>query len=204
VRIVEQATNNAALAHILQVQRELSHASSDLQSRLQQAPPLSGTFPATPIGKQLQTAAQLLVAKVPVAVMKVSLGSFDTHANQLGQHERLLKELAEGLVAFRQAVQQTGQWDRVLVMTYSEFGRRVSENASVGTDHGTAAPHFLLGGKVKGGLYGPTPSLTDLQEGDLKYQIDFRSLYSTLITNWWGLPVTMFGKQDYAVIDCLA
>lgn len=204
VRPVEQITTNAALAHILQVQRELSHASSDLQVRLQQAPPVSTTFPTTPIGKQLQTAAQLLTAKVPVAVIKVSIGSFDTHANQLGHHERLLKELAEGLVAFRQAVQQAGQWDRVLVMTYSEFGRRVSENASAGTDHGTAAPHLLLGGKVKGGLYGGMPSLTDLQEGDLTHQVDYRSLYSTLVTNWWGLPATIFGKQEYALLDCLA
>lgn len=204
VRVVDQATSNPALAHILQVQRELSHASSDLQGRLSQAPPLSTVFPATPIGKQLQTAAQLLAARVPVAVIKVSIGSFDTHANQLGHHERLLKELAEGLVAFRQAVQQVGQWDRLLVMTYSEFGRRVGENASAGTDHGTAAPHFLLGGKVKGGLYGTMPSLNDLQEGDLKYQLDYRSLYSTLVTNWWGLPTTIFGKQDYSRIDCLA
>lgn len=204
VRVVEQATSNAALAHILQVQRELSHASLDLQIRLQQAPTLSATFPTTPIGRQLYTATQLLAAKVPVAVIKVSIGSFDTHANQLGHHERLLTELAEGLAAFRQAVQQAGQWGRVLVMTYSEFGRRVGENASNGTDHGTAAPHLLLGGKVKGGLYGISPVLTDLQEGDLKHQIDYRSLYSTVITSWWGLPATMFGKQDYAVIDCLA
>lgn len=203
VRAVEQATNNTALAHILQIQRELSHASSDLQARLRQAPALSTTFPASPIGKQLQTAAHLLAAKVPVAVIKVSLGSFDTHANQLGHHERLLKELAEGLVAFRQAVQQAGQWDRVLLMTYSEFGRRVGENASAGTDHGTAAPHLLLGGKVKGGLYGNTPSLADLQEGDLKYHLDYRSLYSTLVEKWWELPVTFFGNQDFATLDVL-
>jgi uncharacterized protein (DUF1501 family) len=145
--------------------------------------------------------AQLLISKVPVVVMKVSIGSFDTHANQLGHQERLLKELTEGIMAFRDAVQQSGQWDRVLMMTYSEFGRRVGENASGGTDHGTAAPHFFLGGKVKGGLYGKAPSLVDLQDGDLRHHIDYRSLYRTIITNWWGLPAA---NQEFPAIDCLA
>lgn len=204
VPAVEQTSSNRALVHILQVQRELTHAAGDLAQRLQLAPSLQGTFPASPIGKQLETAAQLLVAKVPVAVIKVSHGSFDTHAGQLGHHERLLKELAEALVAFRQTVQQARLWDRVLVMTYSEFGRRVGENASSGTDHGTAAPHFMLGGKVKGGLYGATPSLADLQGGDFKHQIDYRSLYATVVKDWWGLPVGIFDRRDYPTLGFLA
>lgn len=199
-----QASSNPALAHILQVQRELTHAAVDFAQRLEQSPPLHATFPPSPIGRQLQTAAQLLAAKVPVAVIKVSIGSFDTHANQLGHHERLLKELAEAVVAFRQAMQQFGHWDRVLMMTYSEFGRRVGENASSGTDHGTAAPHFFLGGNVKGGLYGAAPSLMDLAEGDLRHHIDYRSLYRTVITNWWGMSGTISRMSDYPVIDCLA
>ena len=89
-------------------------------------------------------------------------------AAQHGHHERLLKELAESLVAFRQAMAQAGLWNRVLMMTYLEFGRRVGENASAGTDHGSAAPYFFLGGSVKGGLYGIAPSLSDLQGGDLR------------------------------------
>ncbi|SRR6185437_2820603 len=204
VPAIEQTSSNRALAHILQVQRELTHAAGDLTRRLEQSSSLQTSFPASPIGRQLQTAAQLLSAKVPVAVIKVSIGSFDTHANQLNHHERLLKELAEGIVAFRHAVEQAGQWDSVLIMTYSEFGRRVGENASTGTDHGTAAPHLLLGGMVKGGLYGTAPSLADLQEGDLRHHIDYRSLYRTVITNWWGLPAIMLGKQDFPAIDCLA
>jgi uncharacterized protein (DUF1501 family) len=201
---VEQSSSNRALAHILQVQRELTRAAGDLAQRLQQAPSIQGTFPVSPIGKQLETAAQLLVANVPVAVIKVSHGSFDTHAGQLGHHERLLKELAEALVAFRQTARQTGFWDRVLMMTYSEFGRRVGENASSGTDHGTAAPHLVLGGKVKGGLYGVTPSLTDLEGGDLKYQVDYRSLYATVINRWWEVPETIFDRRDYPSLGFLA
>ncbi|HEY6085182.1 MAG TPA: DUF1501 domain-containing protein [Nitrospira sp.] len=203
VRAIEQSTPNKALAHILQVQRELSRAAGDLALRLEQAPSLQETFPSTGIGRQLETAAQLLVAKIPVAAIKVSHGSFDTHANQLGQHERLLRELAEGLVAFRQVLRAHGMWDRTLIMSYSEFGRRVGENGSGGTDHGTAAPHFLLGGTVKGGLYGVAPQLADLQEGDLKYQIDYRSLYTTIINDWWDLPVTILDKKNYPALDCL-
>ena len=204
VRAVEQTSSNAALAHILQVQRELTRAAGDLALRLQHAPSLQDTFPSSPIGKQLETAARLLVANVPVAVIKVSHGSFDTHAGQLGHHERLLKDLAEGLVAFRKTVQEADLWDRVLVMTYSEFGRRVGENASSGTDHGTAAPHLVLGGKVKGGLYGATPSLMDLDEGDLKHQVDYRSLYSTVVKDWWGLPATLFDWRDFPALGFLA
>lgn len=89
----------------------------------------------------------------------------------------------------------------MLVMTYSEFGRRVSENAGAGTDHGTAASHLLLGGKVKGGLYEHTPSLVDLQNGHLKYHPDYRSLYSTLMTKWRGLPATFFGTRNVAALD---
>ncbi|MBX9659614.1 MAG: DUF1501 domain-containing protein [Nitrospiraceae bacterium] len=204
VKVVEQSSANRALAHILQVQRELTHAAGDLAAHLQQAPPLQTTFPSSPIGHQLETAAQLLTAKVPVAVIKVSQTGFDTHAGQLGHHERLLKELAEGLVAFRQAMVQAGLWDRVLLMTYSEFGRRVGENASAGTDHGTAAPHLFLGGSVKGGLYGSMPSLNDLQEGDLKYRIDYRSLYATVMRSWWGIPETTIVGPEYQAINCLA
>lgn len=162
------------------------------------------TFPASPIWRQWETAAQLLVAKVPVAVIKVSHGSFDTHANQLGHHERLLKELAESLVAFRQAMAQAGIWNRVFMMAYSEFGRRVGENASAGTDHGTAAPYFFLGGSVKGGLYGIAPSLSDLQDGDLKYQVDYRSLYAMVTRNWWGLPGTRMVGPEYPAVNVLA
>jgi len=201
VQAITQASSNPALAHILQVQQELTHAASDLAQRLQASPSLATSFPATSIGRQLQTVAQLVIATVGVVVVKVSIGSFDTHANQLGHQERLLKELAEAIMAFRQAVQQAGQWDRVLMMTYSEFGRRVGENASSGTDHGTAAPHFFLGGKVKGGLYGKAPSLVDLLDGDLRHHVDYRSLYQTVITHWWGVPAV---NQSYPAIDCLA
>ena len=197
-------TTNRALAHILEVRREISRAALDLQGRLQEAPPLAIDFPTNKFGKQLEVAAKLIAAKVPVAVIKVTQGSFDTHAGQLAAHHRLLEELAQGLMAFRAAMEQQGLWKDVLVMTYSEFGRRVGENASHGTYHGTAAPHLLTGGRVRGGLYGTSPSLTDLQEGDLKHTLDYRSLYATVIEKWWGLPTVSFGTGRYPAMDCLA
>lgn len=204
VRPASLSTTNRALAHILEVQLEISHAAIDLQGRIQQVPPLGIDFPVSKIGKQLEVAAKLIAAQVPVAVIKVSQGSFDTHAGQSAAHHRLLDELAQGLMAFRAAMEKRGVWKDVLVMTYSEFGRRVGENASHGTDHGTAAPHLLMGGRVKGGLYGTPPSLTDLQEGDLKHTLDYRTVYATVIEKWWGLPAISFGTGRYPAIDCLA
>ena len=203
VHPTEQTTTNRALAHILEVQREIARASGDLERRLKQAAPPSVPFPATRIGKQLEIAATLMSARVPAAVIKVTHGSFDTHAGQLNQHQRLLQELAEALTAFRANLRQAELWDRLLVMTYSEFGRRVAENGSQGTDHGTAAPHFFMGGRVKGGLYGSQPPLADLQEGDLKHWVDYRSLYNTVIQNWWGLRGDLFGGSTFPPINCL-
>jgi len=198
------ATQNHALRHILEVQAEISRAAADLQSRIQSVAAPDDEFPTTGIGKQLALAARLIAAQVSVAVVKVTHGSFDTHAGQPATHHRLLEELAQALAGFRTVLRRQGLWDRVCVMTYSEFGRRVAENGSHGTDHGTAAPQFLLGGQVKGGLYGAYPSLTDLQDGDLRYTTDFRSLYNTVLRNWWQLPGTIFSDQSYPPIDCLA
>lgn len=200
---VSVPTPNRALAHILEVRREISQAATDLQGRMQQVPPLPIDFPSHKFGKQLEVAARLIAAKVPVAVIKVTHGSFDTHAGQLNAHHRLLEELAQGLLAFRAAMVQQGLWRDVLVMTYSEFGRRVGENASHGTDHGTAAPHVLMGGRVRGGLYGTSPSLTDLAAGDLKHTLDYRSVYATVIEPWWGLPAVVFRSGRYPAVDCL-
>ena len=128
--------------------------------------------------------ARLIVNDVSPIVYKVSLGSFDTHANQLVRHESLLDQLAVGLSVFRRVLKQAGKWDDTLVMTYSEFGRRATENASAGTDHGTAAPVLLLGGRVNGGLLGRQPSLRDLENGDLRFAVDFRSVYNSVARQW--------------------
>ncbi|MFQ5935492.1 MAG: DUF1501 domain-containing protein [Acidiferrobacterales bacterium] len=195
-------TGNATLSHLLDVQKDLYQAASTLRQRLAQMPALEVMFPKTRIGRQFETAAQLLVSAVPVPVIKLSHGSFDTHSQQRRQHDRLLSELADALRVFRAAMQTAGLWDQVLVLTYSEFGRRAAENGSRGTDHGTAAPHFLLGGRVKGGFYGKQPALTSLRDGDLQHHVDYRSLYATVTRYWWDLRHDSFLRR-YPPIDCL-
>jgi uncharacterized protein (DUF1501 family) len=116
----------------------------------------------------------------------------------------LLRELAEGLAALRVALAPTGHWRRTLVLTYSEFGRRAHENCSLGTDHGTAAPHSFLGGRVRGGWYGRQPALDALRDGDLAHHVDYRSLYATVARRWWAMASDFLGARAYPLLDCLA
>jgi uncharacterized protein (DUF1501 family) len=148
------------------------------------------TYPTDPFSSQLRLAAQIIGSNVGTRIFFVSIGSFDTHAGQRAQQDRLLGYLASGLHAFYADLQAHALQDNVLAMTFSEFGRRVAQNASNGTDHGTAMPLFIVGGKVKGGVYGEHPSLTDLDNGDLKYAIDFRSVYETVLERWLGRDST--------------
>ncbi|HEX4836486.1 MAG TPA: DUF1501 domain-containing protein [bacterium] len=144
-------------------------------------------YPKDPFGQKLQIVSELIAAGAPTRVYHLSLGGFDTHATQAGRHDRLLESLDAGLGAFVKDLAQKGVQDKVLVMTFSEFGRRVAENASGGTDHGTAAPMFLIGSTVVPGIHGAHPSLADLDQGDLKYRIDFRSVYASVLERWIGV-----------------
>jgi uncharacterized protein (DUF1501 family) len=143
-------------------------------------------YPATPLGQQLQMVAQMIAGGLKTRVYYVSMGGFDTHANEKQAHDRLMQTLSAGIGAFMKDLKSQGNDQKVVLMTFSEFGRRVSENASRGTDHGTAAPMFVMGANVKGGVYGDHPSLRpqDLDAGDLKFHTDFRSVYATLLTDW--------------------
>ncbi len=198
------AAANPALSHVLRVREEIHASASVMESRLQRAPALDTRFPQGPLGRQLAVAARLIAAGVPLGAIKVSQTGYDTHAQQAGRHPRLLEQLAASLAAFREALVGAGLWDRVLVMTYAEFGRRVAENASNGTDHGTAAPHFILGGRVRGGLYGMPPALGDLDGGDLRPTMDFRRLYATAAQGWWGLPPSREALAGQRPLPCLS
>ncbi len=134
----------------------------------------------------LQTIAKLITGGVGTRVYYLSLGGFDTHANQPRQHANLLGNLADGLAAFYADLAQQGRASDVTVLTFSEFGRRVKENGSAGTDHGAASVMLALGGGVKGGVVGDYPSLSDLDDGDLRFHTDFRSVYATLLDKWLG------------------
>jgi uncharacterized protein (DUF1501 family) len=116
----------------------------------------------------------------------LSNGGFDTHARQAETQEKLLTNLSSAVLAFQREMEAIGRADKVVVLVFSEFGRRSYENASGGTDHGAAGPMFLIGKNVKGGLYGKLSNLNDLQDGDLKFEIDFRQVYATALDNWIG------------------
>jgi uncharacterized protein (DUF1501 family) len=143
-------------------------------------------YPATPLARSLKLVGQLIAGGLATRVYYVSQGGYDTHTNQAGQQERLLQELGDSVKAFVEDLKAQGNLARVLVMTFSEFGRRVAENANGGTDHGAAAPMFVLGDKIKAGLHGHYPSLApaDLFNGDLQYNVDFRSVYAGLLEEW--------------------
>ncbi|MDB5802452.1 MAG: Twin-arginine translocation pathway signal sequence protein [Rhodocyclales bacterium] len=174
-----------ALAHVLRVEADVSHAAQSLGG----AVALKTEFPNHEFGRTCRTACETLARSNGVAVVRLTIGSFDTHQNQAGRHTALLTQLSEGLSSLKSALVELGRWDDSLILSYSEFGRRPRENQSGGTDHGTVAPHFVLGGKVRGGLYGQTPSLARLDETDnLPWQIDFRQLYATVLERWWQLP----------------
>jgi uncharacterized protein (DUF1501 family) len=177
----------AAERRLVEVQQDTVHAARAIRDAIAKTPGFATEFPETPLGRQMETAATLLAGGLQVPVIKLTLGGFDTHTDEKARQPKLLEELAGAVAAFRDAMREKGLWNDVLVVTYSEFGRRVQENASGGTDHGTAAPQFVLGGAVKGGLVGREPSLSDLDGGDLRFTTDFRSLYATIAREWWGL-----------------
>lgn len=144
-------------------------------------------YPEGKFAAQLQDAARLIAAGTGQRVLYVSLGGFDTHAGQRAEQDELLGHLASGLAAFQADLEAQGLADRVIVMGFSEFGRRVAENASAGTDHGKGSVMFALGKGVKGGIHGDSPDLEDLSDGDIKYRQDFRGVYATALTRWLNL-----------------
>jgi uncharacterized protein (DUF1501 family) len=195
---------NPALRHVLAVRHEVNAAAAGLRDKLRDGPSPAYSYGQDPgLARQLDLATRLLLARVPVVAIKVALLGFDTHANQVPVHERLLGLLAGNLATLRKNLIAADLWNDVVVMTYSEFGRRAKQNASGGTDHGTAAPQFVMGGKVKGGLHGVYPSLADLQDGDLKHTIDFRSVYAAMAKGCWGLQRD-FGARQSRLLEFLA
>jgi uncharacterized protein (DUF1501 family) len=146
-------------------------------------------YPPSGLAQRLRVIAQLIKAGLTTSIYYTQLGSFDTHATQAGVHNGLLFELGASLQAFVTDLVKSGEGERVLVLVFSEFGRRLAENASAGTDHGTAAPLFLAGPAIHAGLHGPYPNLHDLDDGgDPKFAIDFRRVYTTLLDRWLGCP----------------
>jgi uncharacterized protein (DUF1501 family) len=170
--------------------------SSDKVLEIARKFPASITYPHTALGDSLSLVGRMIAGGLATRVYYVSQGGYDTHTNQVATHARLMGELNDALVAFAQDMKLQGNFGRVMLMTFSEFGRRVTQNASNGTDHGAAAPMFIMGGGVKAGLFGQYPSLTALNAGDLAYNVDFRSVYATILDRWLRAPSReVLGRQ---------
>ncbi|HEX8523349.1 MAG TPA: DUF1501 domain-containing protein [Tepidisphaeraceae bacterium] len=149
------------------------------------------------LGQQLKLIAQIISGNFGTRIFYCQSGGFDTHASQTGQHERILSNVASAIRAFHKDMEAKGLGNKVTVMCFSEFGRRVNQNSSAGTDHGTAGPMFVSGAAVKPGVYGAYPSLTDLDNGDLKYTTDFRRVYATLLEKWLNADSAALLKNKF-------
>ena len=186
-------TVDDAIAHLLAGQPANSDATAGSTS-------LEGTGGANSLTPQLDLVARLVKAGSPTRVYGVSLGGFDTHANEKATHAGLMADVDTAVTAFFKSLEGSPEGSRVVLVAYSEFGRRVAANGSGGTDHGTAAPMFVAGPRVKGGFYGDEPSLTNLDNGDLKFTTDFRSVYATLLEQLIGVEAkASLGKPFVAV-----
>ena len=190
-------TGGRAVEFISRTAMDAQHSSDqvrEIAARVQS----QAEYPASQLAGSLKLVAKLIGGGLPTRIYYVSQGGYDTHTNQLGSQQRLLGDLADSVKAFTTDLKAQGNMGRVLVMTFSEFGRRVSENANGGTDHGAAAPMFIIGNKVKAGLFGQYPSLApqDLYQGDIKYNVDFRSVYAGVLENWLKTKsAPILGKQ---------
>jgi uncharacterized protein (DUF1501 family) len=177
-------------------------AMAELQGKLSTFTPKQ-TYGNDRFGNGFRQISQIVATSPQTRVVYFSAGGFDTHSKQADAHANLMKQFGDALLAFQREMEATGRADKVMVMVFSEFGRRVYENGSAGTDHGAAGPMMLVGKNVKGGLHGPNPSLTDLDRGDLKWNTDFRKVYATSLDGWMGGDSAVVLGEDFGNIDVL-
>jgi uncharacterized protein (DUF1501 family) len=179
-----EVQDESQLGFLMRTALDAQVSSDRIREAVAKAPLVA--YPRSPLAGQLQLVASMIRAGLSTRVYYVSLGGFDTHANQAGQHANLLRQVGNALNAFHKDLKAQGNAGRVLTMAFSEFGRRVAQNGSGGTDHGTAAPMYLVGDMVRPGLLGDHPPLDDLDEGDLRFTVDFRSVYAAILEDWMG------------------
>ncbi len=194
---IESKNDNLLQSMAAQSMRDLFTVSGDITPILKAPAPAAPDLPTaiggnaggdTNLTQQLDIVAKLVTAGAPTRVWSVSLGGFDTHANEKGAQSILLGVVSQGISKFMSQMRATNRGNDVVVLVYSEFGRRVKANASEGTDHGTSGPVFVLGSRIKGGLYGEQPSLSNLKNDDLAVTTDFRDIYASLLEKVLGTP----------------
>lgn len=185
--LVRPAPEKSPLEHVLSTYDSAQVTGEAIRRKLVASRDRNWNFPWSDLGQQLRTVARLLDASVEVPVLKVMQAGYDTHDAQPDAHAVLLTELSDAIEAFASAMRDIGLWDQVTVVTYSEFGRTARENGSGGTDHGTAAPVFAVGGGVVGGFDGARPSLDQLEDGEMIFTTDYRRIYSAILGDLWGV-----------------
>jgi uncharacterized protein (DUF1501 family) len=191
------------LAHVMEIEANAQRSSEELP-KLVAGYTTQASYPATGLGRSLALAAQIVGSNLGTKVIYVEHGSFDTHVSQKLTQNQLLAQFSNAVGAFYADLAAHGNERRVLTVTFSEFGRRIEENGSRGTDHGEASPLFLIGGGVKGGLYGTLPDLSATNMGNVRYTTDFRSVYATVLERWLGRPSIGVLNGAFAQIPVLA
>lgn len=177
-------------------------SSADYIFKQSKVHPTSTVYPTTDIGNSFKTIASLIFSDINTKVYYLSLGSFDTHVGQDGQQRRLFMEMNAAISAFVKDLQQNNRFQDVMLMTFSEFGRRVAQNASGGTDHGTANNMFFISGGLKQkGLLNAMPDLNDLKNGDLQHKVDFKNVYATLLNKWLGADDRKILGKELSYLD---
>ncbi len=181
---------------------EANTSSKQVEAILKKVKP-EHDYPATRFAKELQVVSQLIRGNMPSRIYYLSRGGFDTHKNQAGTHATLMTDVGDALQAFNAELNATGHGKQVRVLVYSEFGRRVKQNSSGGTDHGVAAPVFVLGGNIKGGFYGKRPSLKSdaLIKGDIAHTTDYRAVYATLLEKHLGTDSQPVLFKEFEMLD---
>jgi len=199
---VEAIERNPSLAQRSGIDPDIVPVTDRMASHVDRSP-LKTAFPPDPFGTSIKTAMAWLAAQRAAAI-RVTLNGFDTHQNQPDRHAALLAQFAGGMIALHDALVELGLWDRTLIVTVAEFGRSARENANLGTDHGTAAPHFVAGGRVRGGLYGDAPQLARIDgNGNLPVGVDFRQVYATVLGPWWGIDPRAVLQQRFEPLPLL-
>jgi len=187
-------SDNPQLDFVRKIANSVTEGSDDIQKALAKSTS-ENSYPKTGLSKNLEWIARLIKGNLNSKVYYTSLGGFDTHDNQLAIHERKLTELNDAIFSFYQDLKKAQLLENVTIVVFSEFGRRVKDNGN-GTDHGTAAPMFIIGGNNKGTIIGKNPNLSDLDNGDLKYEIDFRSVYATLLKQKMNFDYSKIGINN--------
>jgi len=202
-RVSQPADSQPSLLDFVQRTAVQTYASSRRLQEIGRNYQPRATYPQSALGNHLRLAAQLIDAGLGARLFYVTLDGFDTHAGQAGPHANLLRDVSDSITAFYRDLAARGHQDRLLIMTFSEFGRRARENGSRGTDHGSGAPMILVGGRVRSGVVGEHPSLSSLEDGNLRHHTDFRQVYATILDRWLGVPSRQVLGQEYRAVDVL-